>query len=402
MVFEYIAINKAGQTEQDEIDVTSYHEAVLALHNKGLIPTELKEKKAGTGLHINLGKFSGIKLVDKILFVQNLSIIMRAGIPLTKGLKILSVQTKSTRFKEALTEVHKEVEAGKAFSEALEKYPRIFPNIFVSMVRVGEVSGNLDKNLEYLAVQLQREHDLVSKTKGAMIYPAVILATVFLVGIAMSIFVLPNLVSVFEQANIQLPLATRIIIGFTHFMSQHTLLALTLIFGTIGLVWFYFSTKQGSRNLDIGILHTPIFGEIDRKINIARFARIMSSMLKSGTPIIEGLQIAATSMGNSQYSDALVKVAGDVKIGKTMSQAMDQYPKLFNYLVTQMIGVGEESGNVDAILEELATHYESEVDETMRNMSSVIEPVLLLFIGGVVGILAIAIISPIYSMTQVQ
>lgn len=402
MIFTYTAIDKDGKTQQDEIDVASYHEAVLALHNKGLMPTELKEKSAKSLMSMNLGSFSKVKLQDKILFVQNLSIIMRAGIPLTKGLKILSVQTKNPKFKEALIDIHKEVESGKSFSEALQKYPKIFENIFVSMVKVGEVSGNLDKNLEYLGVQLQREHDLVSKTKGAMIYPSVIVVTIFLVGIAMSIFVLPNLISVFEQSNIQLPLATRIIVAFTHFMSNHTLLALTLIFGTVGGAWAILRTKAGTVAFDKALLRAPIFGEIDKKINIARFSRIMSSMLKSGTPILEGLQICGSSMGNSQYNDALALIAADVKVGKTMSESMEKHPRLFSYLVTQMIGVGEEAGNVDTILGELAEHYEAEVDETMRNLSSIIEPVLLLVIGGVVGVLAVALISPIYNLTQAQ
>lgn len=399
MQFTYQAINKLGATEKDTIEAATYRDAVNFLHQKGLIPVEIKQP--ATGLQMDIGKFHRVSLQDKILFVQNLSIVMKAGIPLTKGLSILSKQTKNAKFKDALTQIHTDVEAGKSFAEALEKYPKIFPNIFVSMVRVGEISGNLDKNLEYLGIQLQREHELISKTKGAMIYPAVIVVTIFLVGILMSIFVLPKLIGIFKESGMELPLMTRMVIAFTDFMSNHTMLALGGMAVFFGGIYYALKTKQGMAIFDQILLKMPIFGEISRKINMARFSRIMSSMLKSGTPILEGLQISANSMGNSQYVLAITAVAEKVRIGRNLAASLEEYPKLFSYLATQMIGVGEESGNVDAILEELAVHYEQEVDETMRNLSSVIEPVLLLVIGGVVGILAMALISPIYNLTQI-
>ncbi len=400
MEFTYTALNKEGQSKSDSVDATSYRDAITLLHNQGLIPVELKEKKTKWTEFDLLSSLSTVSLEDKILFVQNLSIVLKAGVPLTKGLKILVVQTKNAKFRNVLQAVYLDVEQGKTLSESLEKYPKIFPNIFVSMVRVGEASGNLDKSLEYLAIQLQREHDLVSKTKGAMIYPAVIVFTIIVVGILMSIFVLPKLVGIFKESNIELPLTTKMVIAFTDFMSGHPVLVLGGFVALIAGFIAAYRTEKGARVFDKTLLLMPIFGEIAKKINMARFCRIMSSMLKSGTPILEGLQITSTSLSNVQYRDALGKVVQDVKIGKTLGGALAQYPGLFSYLVTQMIDVGEESGTVDQILEELAVHFEIEVDDTMRNLSSVIEPVLLLVIGGVVGVLAMALISPIYSLTQ--
>lgn len=399
MQFKYTAINKDGKIESDIVDAGTYREAVDMVHSKGLIPTGVTEKRKDA-LNSMLVKMSGVSLQDKILFIQNLSVMLKAGVPVTRAVKILAAQTNNPKFKSILESVHSNIESGKGLGEAMSKFPDVFGNIFVSMVRVGEVSGNLDKSLEYLSIQLQREHDLISKTKGAMIYPAVVVFAIVIVGILMSIFVLPSLIGIFKDSGMQLPLATRIVIGFVDFMSGHTLLALTIIFGSVALIIGVFRTKAGKQFFDKVLTRSPVFGEISKKINMARFSRIMSSMLKSGTSIVESLQIASQSMGNSQYSTAVAEVAREIKVGKTMAASLSKYPHLFSYLTTQMIQVGEESGSVESILDELASHYEAEVDDTMKNLSSIIEPVMILVIGGVVGVLAVALISPIYNLTS--
>jgi type IV pilus assembly protein PilC len=399
MQFKYTAINKEGKIENDTIEAGSYNEAVNFLHQKGVIPTEIKSVTKDFSGSI-MSRFSSVSLQDKILFVQNLSIMLKAGIPLTRGVKILANQAKNPKMREILTNVYNEVESGKSMAEALEKYPRTFQNIFISMFKVGEMSGTLDKSLEHLGVQLQREHELTSKTKGAMIYPAVVVFAIVIVGVLMSIFVLPSLIGIFKDSEIELPIMTRIVIAFVDFMSGHTAIALGLMCLIFGGGYAALRTEKGMRTFDTVLLKTPIFGEISKKINMARFARTMSSMLKSGTPILDSLHIAGDSMGNTQYRDAIHQAAQDIKVGKSLTASLSTKPHLFEYLVTQMIGVGEESGSVETILEELAVHYEAEVDDTMRNMSSIIEPVMILVIGGVVGVLAVALISPIYSITQ--
>ena len=399
MEYKYSAINKSGQTESDMITASSYHDAVSQLHSKGLIPTEVLEHKPDV-LNTFLTKLSGVSLNDKILFIQNLSVMLKAGIGMGKALKILSTQTANRRFKQILDQVFQDVEAGKSLGDALARYPQAFNNIFVSMVRVGELSGNLDKSLEYLGIQLQREHNIIAKVRGAMIYPMVIVFAVVVIGFLLGLFVLPSLLSTFKDSGVALPLPTRIIIFLVDLLQQHTFL---IIGGLIGLVIAFIAvlrTEKGQRIFDKILVNTPIFGGIVKKLNMARFARIMSSMLKSGTPILEGLQIAADSLGNYEYKNAINVTVQDVKVGKTMAESLAKYPKLFIYLVTQMISVGEESGTVEAILEEIAVRYEAEVDDTMSNLSSVIEPVLILGIGTVVGILALALIGPIYSISS--
>ncbi len=398
MQFKYTAINKEGKPESDVIEAGSYHEAVGLIHGQGLIPTSLTAARKNA-LNSMLVQMSGVSLQDKILFIQNLSVMLKAGVSVTRAVKILSGQTNNPKFKNILEGVYSDIESGKSLSASLESHAEIFGNIFVSMVRVGEISGNLDKSLEYLSVQLQREHDLISKTKGAMMYPAVVVGAIVIIGILMSIFVLPSLVSIFKGSGMQLPLATRIVIGFVDFMSQHTILALGIIIAVIAAAIFMLKTKSGKRAFDKTLLRSPVLGEVSKKINMARFSRIVSSMLKSGTSIVESLQIASESMGNAEYRDALAQAAKDVRVGKSIAASLSKYPRLFTYITTQMVQVGEESGSVDNVLDELATHYESEVDDTMKNLSSIIEPLMILVIGSVVGLLAVALIGPIYNMT---
>jgi type IV pilus assembly protein PilC len=268
------------------------------------------------------------------------------------------------------------------------------------MVKVGELSGSLNKSLEYLSIQLQREASLKSKTKGAMIYPAVIVSAMFIIGIFLSIFVLPTLTSVFKQFGGDLPLTTRIVIAFSDFMSGHAVL---VIGGLIGIIVGFIAilrTHQGQRAFDYFLIKIMIVNTIIKKINLARFSRILSSLLKSGIPIVQGLEVAGDSLGNILYQELVAEAASQVKLGKPLAESLGKNEDLFPVLVVQMIQVGEESGTVQEILEQLSTHYEEEVDDTLKNLSSIIEPLLLLVIGAVVGLLAMALISPIYSISE--
>ncbi|MDR3642661.1 MAG: type II secretion system F family protein [Candidatus Doudnabacteria bacterium] len=399
--FAYTALTKDGHHESSTIQAPNAATAGHLLKDQGLLPVQISEKGGKGGTDV-LQFLSTVSFNEKIGFIENLGVMLKAGISITRCLQILVKQTTNPKFKSILADVGTQVEQGKSLGEALSKYPGVFPGIAVSMVKVGELSGNLDKSLEYLTVQLHREADLKSKVRGAMIYPSVIVGAMLIIGLLLSIFVLPGLVSIFKEQAADLPLTTKIVIAFSDFMSGHAILVIGALIAIIaGLVSVY-RTYPGQRAFDTMNLHIFSIGPVVRKVNLARFARILSSMLKSGIPIVQALDVAADSLGNIRYRELVKEASGEVKVGKTLAESLGKNSQLFPVLVLQMIQVGEESGTVQEILEQLAGHYEEEVDNTLKNLSSIIEPLLLLAIGAVVGLLALALISPIYSIYQNQ
>ncbi len=400
MEFSYTAITKTGQRVNATIQAANATAAGHALKEQGLLPLEIKEQKKSSIVNF-LRSVSTISLDEKIGFVENLSIMLKSGISVTRAMQILVKQTKNVRLNAIIVDIAAQVEGGKSLGEALARHENVFSNIFISMVKVGEMSGNLDKSLEYLTVQLHREADLKSKVRGAMIYPAVIVAAMIIIGILMSIFVLPKLTSIFKEfGTVELPFMTRVVIAVADFMSAHAVITVLGLIGSIvGLIMFY-RTYTGKRVFDIVSTRFLVIGPIVKKINLARFARILSSLLKSGIPIVEGLEVAGNSLGNIPYRELITKSANEVRLGKNLTDTLSKDESLFPVLVVQMLQVGEESGTVEDMLSQLAVHYEEEIDTIMKNLSSVIEPLLLLFIGGIVGVLAVALISPIYSISQ--
>lgn len=398
--FAYTAIAKTGQRVNATIQATDSQAVGHALKEQGLLALDISLLKKSSPLAF-FKKISSISLDEKIGFVENLSIMLKSGIPLTRAMQILVKQTVNFRFKAVIADIASQVEGGRSLAEALGKYDKIFSNIFISMVKVGELSGNLDKSLEYLTIQLHREADLKSKVRGAMIYPSVIVAAMLIIGILMSIFVLPKLTSVFKEfGNVDLPFMTKVVIAVADFMSAHAIIMILFMIGSIfGLVLFY-RTYQGQKSFDWFSVRMYVIGNIVRKINLARFARILSSLLKSGIPIVEGLEVAGNSLSNIPYRELILKASSQVRLGKNLTETLSKDERLFPILVVQMLEVGEESGTVEDMLGQLAVHYEEEVDTIMKNLSSIIEPLLLLVIGGIVGVLAMALISPIYSISQ--
>ena len=399
MEFTYSALTKDGHRQTASIQAPNLSVAGHLLKEQGLLPTEISER--GNSAVFNfLHTFSSVNLNEKIGFIENLSVMLKAGISITRCLQILVKQTTNQKFKIILADIATQVEQGKTLGDALGKFPNVFPNIAVSMVKVGELSGNLDKSLEYLTIQLHREADLRSKVRGAMIYPSVIVGAMLVIGILLSIFVLPSLTAIFKDMNAQLPITTKAIIAFADFMSGH---AIVVIAGLVAFIFGIMSilrTYPGQKAFNIMSLRMPSIGEVIRKVNLARFARILSSMLKSGIPIIQALDVASDSLGSIPYRELIKAASLEVKVGKPLAEALGKTEVLFPMLVIQMIQVGEESGTVQEILEQLAGHYEEEVDNTLKNLSSIIEPLLLLVIGAVVGLLAVSLISPIYNIYQ--
>lgn len=398
MKFTYTALTKDGKKDTGTIDAGSQVLAGHQLKEQGLIPTEITEVSAHMDIWEFIGGLQGVKLQEKIVFIQDLSLMLKSGIPVARALRILSKQTHNKKFSKVLGSLTQDIENGKALHEGMEKYPNIFSQIFVSMIKVGELGGNLDQSLQYLSIQLEREADLKSHVRGAMIYPAVIIGAMFIIGIVMSIFVLPKLTSVFKEFGASLPFITQVVVNFSDFMQHHAL----LVVGSIGVLIVVFimalRTSVGKKVLDIFLIHMPIINPLVKKINLARFARIFSSLLKSGIPIVEGLQVSGESIPHESYRNVILEAANEVKVGNSLTDTLAKHDNIFPFIVVQMLQIGEETGNIESILEQLAGHYESDIDLQLKNISSIVEPLLLLIIGGAVGVLAYALVIPIYNI----
>jgi type IV pilus assembly protein PilC len=399
--FSYIARTKTGAIQKDTI--TALNEAMAAefLRAQGLIPSMIKPLASG---NIDLLKvfeyFHRIKMLDKITFIKNLSVMIKAGLPVSKSLKILAGQTPNKKFAKIVADIAKQVESGTSLGDAMLKFPNVFSSIFVSMVRVGEASGTLDQNLNYLSEQMQKDYDLVSKAKGALTYPIIVLIALAIVGFLMFTFVLPKLTSTFTDLHTSLPFTTQVVVGLVNIFASYGLFI--LLFAILAIVGFLYwrKTNSGQKVIHKAILYLPVVSGIVIKINLARFIRVFGSLLKSGMPIVESLEVSSKVVGNIYFQKVISEAAAKVKIGSPLTAAFEKEPRLFSNLVIQMIQVGEESGSTDVVLLEVANFYESELDQTMKNLSSILEPVIMMIIGVVVGFIAVALISPIYNISQ--
>lgn len=346
-------------------------------------------------------RHSGVRLDQKIFFTENLRVMIRAGLSMTEGLNTLALQAESKFFRRIINLIKEDVEAGKSLAQGCAKYPKVFPHIFVNMVQIGEVSGTLDQSLTELTQQMKKDHTLRSKVKGAMTYPIVILVAMLGITIGLLVFVLPKLLAIFKEfGDIKLPLATRILIASSDFVQKHGILTAALFIAAIfGVVAFY-RTAFGKSLFHMFFVRAPILGPIVKKVNLARFSRTLSGLLKTDIPVVQSLAVTADVLGNVHYHAAILEAAEYIKKGETISRSLASYPRLFPPLVVQMVLVGERSGNVDSLLADIAEFYEAQVDNVLDNMSSIIEPVLILTLGGAVGFIALAVMMPMYTLTQ--
>lgn len=400
--FLYTAKNIAGgESTAGEADAKDERTLAQDLRAQGFLLTSAKELKEESAIQVRfLDRFLSVPLKEKMVFARNLAVMISSGLVVARAIKSLSVQTKNKSFKKILEDVHDEIQAGKTLSESLAKYPTVFSELFTNMVYVGEVSGNLETVLDILALQLEKEHDLKSKVKGAMTYPAVIVVAMIGIGILMLTYILPKITSVFADMDVKLPKSTLFIMGVSDFLRSHAILAVMIVVAAVLGVKFLYGTPSGKRFFHYVFLRMPIVGNIVVKVNAARFARIYSSLLKSGVSVVDSLTIVSKTLGNVYYRDVLQEAIEAIQKGTELSKVIAAHERIFPILVAQIIEVGEETGKTDLVLERLAEFYEEEVNQITKNMSSIIEPVLMLFIGGGVGFFAIAMLQPMYSVLE--
>lgn len=397
----YKARNAHGEVKTGEISATSQDNAAELLQEHHLILVSLTEKGEG-GIDVNqiLGNLRRVSMKDRVVFTRQLGTMVKSGLPIVQALHILSEQTQNKKFSDIIREISTSIEGGTNFSTALQRYPKLFDRVYVNLVRSGEASGHLDEILERLATQQEKSYALTRKVRGAMMYPAFVLVAMVAATILMMVVVIPPLKTIFTDAGAQLPLPTRILIGASDLMRSYWYF---IAAGTAAFVFGvhkYLNTSSGSEVWDRLKLRVPLFGDLFRKIYVARFARTLSSLVGGGVPILQALDIVAESIGNVVYERAIKSAAKEVESGTQLSQPIRANP-IFPAMVPQMIGVGEQTGKMDQVLAKLADFFEDEVDNIVKNLSTLMEPLLMIVMGIGVGGLLIAIMMPIYNLGNV-
>ncbi len=403
MKVKYTAKNYSGEVRSGEIEVKDEKDLARILRSENFFLTSFKklevEKEKGDGISF-LDRFSTIPLKEKLMFTRNLSVMVASGLPVSKSLKNLAIQTKNKKFQAILKNIQEDVQAGNQLSDGMAKFPGVFNDLFVNMIRVGEVGGNLEQVLSILALQMEKDHDIMRKTKGALVYPAVILVAMVGIGFLMMIFVIPQLTAMFDEFDSELPMSTKFIIFLSNLFESHWALMLSGVIIFIIIVIVFLKTAAGKRTIGFISINLPGVSNLVIKLNCARFCRIYSSLLGSGVPVVEALKILSRTLGNFRYKKILVRAAENVQKGENLSSIIYEEKKVFPVLVPQMIEVGEETGKTEEVLAKLADFYEQEVDQITKNLSSIIEPILMIFIGTAVGFFAISILQPMYSVME--
>jgi type IV pilus assembly protein PilC len=403
-IFFYKAKNLKGEKESGFLSAQSPSHLSRILRRKGyfLISAEKKgsEKKRKIKLPslVFFEKFIGVSLSEKLFFTRNLRVMIKTGISLPRAFKILSNQAKDRKFKKALETISEKIAQGESLSNSLGIFPEIFSNLYQETLKVGEETGSLESSLKVLSDQMEKEYNLKSKIKTAMLYPLIVLGLALVMGIFMFIFIVPNLKAVFEDLDIELPFATKIIFALADFMINNWVATFLIIGLSVFGLFAYFKSEKGEKFKSRLILKLPIISKITKQTNSALSLRTLSSLLKAGVPIVRALEITSRTLTNFYFRESLEKTARVVEKGEKLSRALSPYKNLYLPMVSEMIEIGEETGETSDVLEGLADFYEEEVMDALQKLSSTIEPILILIIGGVVGFFAVSMFQPIYSI----
>jgi len=394
----YIAKSFKGEVKSGSLEVKDKHELARILRGQGYLLISAESKVSKKKFRIILaGK---VKLSEKIFFTRNLQAMISAGVSLPRALMILSEQTKNRRFKIALEKISDNILKGKNFSNSLALYPDIFSEVFINMVKVGEEAGTLERVLNDLVYQMERENSLKSRVKGAMMYPAVVIVVMIGIGILMMIMVVPRLSATFEELGVELPFTTQLIISFGNFLTKNIILILISLFIFILVMRLILKTKAGKKTIDAISLRFPVISDLIKKSNSASMLRTLSALITSGVPIVRALEISAGASGNFYYRESLNLAAEKVQKGLKMSEVLKRYKNIYPDLVVQMTKIGEETGQTADMFSKLADFFESEVEIITKNIASIIEPVITVILGIAVGFFAISMIQPMYSMLK--
>ncbi len=399
--YQFTAKTLEGRPHTGMIEAEDEYELARILRKEGYVlisaTAEGKAKKRRS-LRSLIPFLGSVSLTDKVMFTRNLQVMISAGVALPRALETLVNQTDKKKFRRILKEVAEELTRGQNFFKALSNYPDVFSDLFLNMIKVGEEAGTLEDVLKVLTRQMEREYELKSKVKGAMVYPTVIVSFMVIIGILMMIIVVPRLSKTFEDLNIELPFTTKIVIGTGNFLANFWYLLPFILIGAIVLIKAVMSTKLGTLAFDKLVLKIPVLSGIIKKTNSASTTRTLGSLVEAGIPIVRALEITAGVLGNIYYKKAILEASDRINKGVKFSSVIKDYQKLYSDLMVQMVAVGEETGEISFMFQKLADFYESEVNRITQNLSSIIEPVLMIIIGAAVGFFAVSMLQPIYGM----
>lgn len=392
--FEYMAAESNGRLKRGQIEAVDRSRAIEYLKSQKLLVVSVKEKAAQKKLVFT----KKLSYEDKINFSGNLSTMIKAGVSLLKGLEIIRNDSANNYFKSILGDLEFAIENGKPLSQALEAYPKDFDAIFINMIKAGEASGKLDESLRRLNLQLKKEAALVSKVKGALIYPAILIGGVLLVLIIIITFVIPKLVSVFSSSNLEIPWTTRALFFLARIASFKPILTIAVVVGLIILTVIVFSQKGLQRWLKKIIFRLPIASSLIQQLELQRFCRTAGGLLQSGVNIGETLSITASGMTLGDYQKIILKAREKILKGVSLGNAFRGQDKYFPTLLVSIINVGEKTGQLDNLLLSLANYYEEQADNSLKTLASLIEPALLVVVGLLIGGMAVSIVVPIYQL----
>jgi len=400
--FAYVGRTRSGAVKKGELSAKTRDEAVDQLRKQSVVVTSLAEKSGGGFDLSKLSLGSGLTDKDLVVFTRQFGTMINAGLPLVQCLEILSTQSENKVLRESIGEVKTQVEAGSTFSDALRRHPKVFDDLYVNLVHAGEVGGLLDTILTRLAKYSEKAMKLKGQIKSAMIYPAAIMGVAVVVIAVLMIWVIPIFAKMFAELSggkMGLPGPTQLVIDISNIFTSYWYVILGSIFAAIFGVKKYYATTQGRMAIDKLLLKAPVFGDLIRKASVAKFTRTLGTLLASGVPLLDGMTICAKTAGNKVIEETLINARISISGGKTIADplaASGVFPKM----VTHMIAVGESTGALDAMLGKIADFYEDEVDQAVASLTSLLEPIMMEFLGIVIGFIVVAMYLPIFKMSE--
>lgn len=396
-IFIYEAVNKKGQVSRGEINAVNQEEVVANLLKKRLTPVVIEDKRE-LKHQLNTALFERFTSLDRIIIIRNLSATLRAGLSLNEALDILIADASKQVIADFLTAAKVNVLNGQQLSKTFEQHPKLFSPIIIGMIKAGEISGQLDKTLNELSQHMIKEHNLVKKVKSALAYPAILLVASIGIVVLLLVFVLPRLTKTFAQSKVDLPIITKILVKLSEIITFN----FYLDFGFLVLVFWFFSyfrkTNIGHRFFARLLFFFPASRNLVKKIVLVRLTRTLSSLIASALPISESLELTASAVGNEYYARAVLAANEAIRSGMQLSESFRKYPKLFPRFLTSLVAVGEKTGTLEEVLKTFADFYEEEADGALKDLTTFLEPVMLLIMGLIVGLIAVSILMPIYQL----